>query len=163
MNINKFTQKSVEAVNGCQSVCLEYGNQQIEAMHLLYSLINIDDSLIAKLLQKMGVDFATFWAGRVQDEGGSLLVARVVPEDDLAKVARLDVTGTSDAGSVPVLVRRVYVTMAVCKQLPHELEQHQHRLLRDTTVLPAELCGAFPLVRRSDALTVVEWGGTEVS
>ena len=60
MNINKFTQKSVEAVNGCQSVCLEYGNQQIEAMHLLYSLINIDDSLIAKLLQKMGVDLAAF-------------------------------------------------------------------------------------------------------
>ena len=60
MNINKFTQKSVEAVNGCQSVCLEYGNQQIEAMHLLYSLINIDDSLIAKLLQKMGADLAAF-------------------------------------------------------------------------------------------------------
>ena len=58
MNINKFTQKSVEAVNGCQSVCLEYGNQQIEAMHLMYSLINIDDSLIAKLLQKMGIDLA---------------------------------------------------------------------------------------------------------
>ena len=60
MNINKFTQKSAEAVNGCQSVCLEYGNQQIEAMHLLYSLINIDDSLIAKLLQKMGIDLAAF-------------------------------------------------------------------------------------------------------
>ena len=58
MNINKFTQKSAEAVNGCQSVCLEYGNQQIEAMHLMYSLINIDDSLIAKLLQKMGIDLA---------------------------------------------------------------------------------------------------------
>ena len=60
MNINKFTQKSAEAVNGCQSVCLEYGNQQIEAMHLMYSLINIDDSLIAKLLQKMGIDLAAF-------------------------------------------------------------------------------------------------------
>ena len=60
MNINKFTQKSVEAVNGCQSVCLEYGNQQIEAMHLMYSLINIDDSLIAKLLQKMGIDLTAF-------------------------------------------------------------------------------------------------------
>ena len=47
-------------MNGCQSVCLEYGNQQIEAMHLMYSLINIDDSLIAKLLQKMGIDLAAF-------------------------------------------------------------------------------------------------------
>ena len=38
MNINKFTQRSIEAVNGCESVATEYGNQQIEQAHLLYSL-----------------------------------------------------------------------------------------------------------------------------
>ncbi len=58
MNINKFTQKSVEAVNGCEKIGLEYGNQQIEQEHLLLSLLNVDDSLIEKLLQKMGVDTA---------------------------------------------------------------------------------------------------------
>ena len=60
MNINKFTQKSIEAVNGCEKVALEYGNQQVEQAHLLMSLLSIDDSLIDKLLQKMGVDTAAF-------------------------------------------------------------------------------------------------------
>ena len=60
MNIQKFTQKSVEAVNGCEKIGMEYGNQQIEATHLVYSLVTIDDSLIAKLLQKMGVNLESF-------------------------------------------------------------------------------------------------------
>ncbi|MCR5161659.1 MAG: ATP-dependent Clp protease ATP-binding subunit, partial [Lachnospiraceae bacterium] len=60
MNINKFTQKSIEAVQGCESVASEYGNQQIEQAHLLYSLLNLDDSLIKKLFQKMSVDTDTF-------------------------------------------------------------------------------------------------------
>ena len=60
MNIQKFTQKSVEAVNGCEKLGLEYGNQQIEAAHLVYSLVTVEDSLIAKLLQKMGVNLESF-------------------------------------------------------------------------------------------------------
>ena len=60
MNINKFTQRSIEAVNGCESVATEYGNQQIEQAHLLYSLLSIEDSLIAKLLQRMNIDTANF-------------------------------------------------------------------------------------------------------
>lgn len=55
MNINKFTQKSMEAVNNCQKIAMDHGNQQIEQLHLLYSLLTIDDSLIEKLLTKMGV------------------------------------------------------------------------------------------------------------
>ena len=55
MNINKFTQKSIEAINNCQNIISEYGNQYVEQVHLLYSLITIDDSLIAQLLKKMGV------------------------------------------------------------------------------------------------------------
>ncbi len=62
MNINKFTQRSIEAVNGCESVASEYGNQQIEQAHLLYSLLTIDESLIRKLLQKMNVDTDAFTA-----------------------------------------------------------------------------------------------------
>ena len=60
MNIQKFTQKSVEAVNGCEKLGLEYGNQQIEAAHLVYSLVTVEDSLIAKLLQKMEVNLESF-------------------------------------------------------------------------------------------------------
>ena len=60
MNINKFTQKSIEAINNCQNIISEYGNQYVEQVHLLYSLITIDDSLIAQLLKKMGVPMDQF-------------------------------------------------------------------------------------------------------
>ena len=55
MNIDKFTQKSIEAINGCESVASDYGNQEIEEEHLLYSLLTIDDSLILKLIEKMEI------------------------------------------------------------------------------------------------------------
>lgn len=53
MNINKFTQKSMEAVQDCEKLAYEYGNQQIEQEHLLYSLLTLEDSLIRKLMVKM--------------------------------------------------------------------------------------------------------------
>ena len=55
MNINKFTQKSMEAVQNCEKYAYEYGNQQIEQEHLFYSLLTLDDSLILKLLTKTGI------------------------------------------------------------------------------------------------------------
>ena len=55
MNIDKFTQKSIEAINGCERVASDYGNQEIEEEHLLYSLLTIDDSLILKLIEKMEI------------------------------------------------------------------------------------------------------------
>ncbi|MEE0672231.1 MAG: ATP-dependent chaperone ClpB [Enterocloster sp.] len=55
MNINKFTQKSMEAVQNCEKLAYEYGNQQIDQPHLLYSLLALEDSLIMKLITKMGI------------------------------------------------------------------------------------------------------------
>ena len=55
MNINKFTQKSMEAVQNCEKLAYEYGNQQIDEQHLLYSLLTLEDSLILKLITKMGI------------------------------------------------------------------------------------------------------------
>ncbi|WP_294152042.1 ATP-dependent chaperone ClpB [uncultured Clostridium sp.] len=55
MNINKFTQKSLEAVQNTEKLAYEYGNQQIDQEHLLLSLLTIDDSLISKLVTKMGI------------------------------------------------------------------------------------------------------------
>ena len=60
MNINKFTQKSMEAVQGCEKLAYEYGNQEIDQEHFLYSLLNIEDSLIAGLIEKMGIDRNVF-------------------------------------------------------------------------------------------------------
>jgi len=55
MNINKFTQKSIQAVQNCEKVAYDYGNQEVAQEHLLYSLIIQEDSLILKLLEKMGI------------------------------------------------------------------------------------------------------------
>jgi len=56
MNINRFTQKSMEAVNACEKIAYDFGNQEIEQEHLLYSLLTMEDSLVAKLIGKMGID-----------------------------------------------------------------------------------------------------------
>ena len=60
MNIQKFTQKSIEAINECQKVANEYGNQVIDTEHLLYALLTQEDSLIGKLAEKMGIDQEAF-------------------------------------------------------------------------------------------------------
>ncbi|WP_349944884.1 ATP-dependent chaperone ClpB [Lacrimispora sp. BS-2] len=60
MNINKFTQKSMEAVQNCEKLAYEYGNQQIEQEHMLYSLLTIEDSLILKLITKMNIQKEQF-------------------------------------------------------------------------------------------------------
>ena len=59
MNINKFTQSSMAAVQGCEKVAMDYGNQEVEQEHLLYALLTIDDSLILKLFEKMGISKET--------------------------------------------------------------------------------------------------------
>ncbi len=60
MNIEKFTQNSIKAVNECEKLAYEYGNQEISQVHLLYSLLTIEDSLILKLVEKMGIEKQTF-------------------------------------------------------------------------------------------------------
>ena len=60
MNINKFTQKSIEAVNQCEKIAYDYAHQEIDQEHFLYSLLTVDDSLIASLLEKMNIQKDTF-------------------------------------------------------------------------------------------------------
>lgn len=62
MNINKFTQKSMEAVQNCEKLAYEYGHQEIDQEHFLYSILTIDDSLIRKLLEKMDINTDVFEA-----------------------------------------------------------------------------------------------------
>ena len=88
MNISKFTQKSMQAVEGCEKLAYEYGNQEIEQEHLLYSLLTIDDSLILKLIEKMEINTAYFLnkveeavGKRVKVQGGKVYVGQ-----DLNKV-----------------------------------------------------------------------------
>ncbi|MGN1159798.1 MAG: ATP-dependent chaperone ClpB [Lachnospiraceae bacterium] len=88
MNISKFTQKSIQAVEQCEKLAYEYGNQEIEQEHLLYSLLTIEDSLILKLIEKMEIQTEHFLnrakqavEKRVKVQGGQLLVGQ-----DLNKV-----------------------------------------------------------------------------
>ena len=81
MNISKFTQKSMEAVERCQKLAYEYGNQEIEQEHLLYSLLTIEDSLILSLIEKMEIHKEHFvdrvenaLSRRVKVQGGELRV-----------------------------------------------------------------------------------------
>ena len=60
MNIQKFTQKSVEAINNCQKIASDYGNQEVDCEHFLLALLSLDESLIANLLEKMGTDVKSF-------------------------------------------------------------------------------------------------------
>ena len=60
MNINRFTQKSVESINNSQKIAMDHGNQALEPVHLLLSLIDVEDSLSEKLLQKMGIPLDAF-------------------------------------------------------------------------------------------------------
>ena len=65
MNISKFTQKSIQAVNDCEKLAYEYGNQEIEQEHLLYSLLTQEDSLILKLIEKMEIQ-PQYFVNRVE-------------------------------------------------------------------------------------------------
>ena len=81
MNIQKFTQKSVEAINDCEKLAYEYGNQEIEQEHLLVALLQQEDGLILKLIEKMEIDKEHFLENakrhlqaRVKVSGGQVYV-----------------------------------------------------------------------------------------
>ena len=62
MNMNQFTQKSLEAVQSAQTIAQQYGNQQIEQAHFLYALLEQENGLIPQLLANMGITFPSFEA-----------------------------------------------------------------------------------------------------
>ena len=83
MNINKFTQKSLQAVQDCEKIAMDYGNQEIEQEHLLYALLTQDDGLIPKMIEKMGLDIGVVMqrveqaiAGRTKVQGGKQYVGQ---------------------------------------------------------------------------------------
>ena len=97
MNISKFTQNSIQAVDRCEKLAYEYGNQEIEQEHLLYSLLTIEDSLILKLIEKMEIQKEYFvnrvkqaLEKRVKVQGGQIYIGQylnkvLVSAEDEAK------------------------------------------------------------------------------
>ena len=95
MNMNQFTQKSLEAVQSAQSIAQEYGNQQIEQAHLLYALLRQENGLIPQLLTHMGITVPSFEAA-----------VRKEVED----LPRVTISGGREAG-------KVYIAPGVDKAL----------------------------------------------
>ena len=83
MNINKFTQNSIQALNACEKIAYDYGNQEIAQEHLLYALVTQENSLILKLLEKMGFQ-SNLFVNTVEDainkrpkvQGGKVFVGQ---------------------------------------------------------------------------------------
>jgi len=83
MNIQKFTQKSIEAINACEKLAYEYGNQEIEQEHLLVALLTQEDGLIGKLIEKMEINREHFTENairhlnaRVKVSGGQIYMGK---------------------------------------------------------------------------------------
>ena len=83
MNIQKFTQKSIEAINACEKIAMDYGNQEIEQEHLLMALLRQENGLIPSLISKMNIDVAQFTnavdaalQARVKVQGGELRIGQ---------------------------------------------------------------------------------------
>lgn len=83
MNIQKFTQKSIEAINACEKLAMDYGNQEIEQEHLLMALLRQENGLIPSLISKMNIDVAQFTnavdaalQARVKVQGGDLRIGQ---------------------------------------------------------------------------------------
>ncbi|MBC5668233.1 ATP-dependent chaperone ClpB [Eubacterium sp. BX4] len=85
MNISKFTQKSVEAIQNCEKIAGEYGNQEIDQEHLLLALVSLEDSLIIKLIEKMEIQ-PEYFKNRVEDyiakrpkvQGGNMYMSQAL-------------------------------------------------------------------------------------
>ncbi len=85
MNIQKFTQKSIEAINNCEKLAYEYGNQEIEQEHLLVALMQQEDGLIPKMIEKMEINTAHFSENavrqlekRVKVSGGQVYIGQAL-------------------------------------------------------------------------------------
>ncbi len=85
MNIGKFTQKSIQAIQNCEKIASDYGNQEIDQEHLIYALIQLEDSLILKLIEKMEIQPEHF-RDRVEDyinkkakvQGGNMYMSQAL-------------------------------------------------------------------------------------
>lgn len=113
MNISKFTKKSVEAIEQCEKLAYEYGNQEIGQEHLLYSLLTEDDSLILKLISRMEIQ-KEYFTDRAEEalkkcvkvQGGNLHIS-----NDLNKVLISAEDESKAMGDEYVSVEHIFLTL----------------------------------------------------
>ena len=137
MNITKFTQKSIEILNNLEKIAYDFGNQEIAQEHLLYGMLTIEDSLIAKLLQKMEIDSAVFQAQveglikkRPKVEGGQVYIG-----NDLNKVLVYAENEAQAMGDEYVSVEHLFLSLlrkpsSEVKNLLKEFQIDRERFLQ---------------------------------
>lgn len=113
MNISKFTQNSIQAVENCEKLAYEYGHQEIDVEHLLYSLLTLEDSLIRKLLEKQEINTEVFEAQvkgllnkRPKVSGGQIYIS-----SDLNKVLIYAENEAKQMGDAYVSVEHLFLSM----------------------------------------------------
>lgn len=113
MNINKFTQNSMQAVQDCEKLAYEYGHQEIDVEHLLYCLLSLEDSLIKKLLEKMEINSEVFLAQvkgllnkRPKVSGGQVYIS-----NDLNKILIYAEDEAKKMGDSYVSVEHLFLSM----------------------------------------------------
>ena len=113
MNINKFTQQSMQAINDCMSLAVKYGNQEIEQEHLLFALLELDNSLIKSLIEKMEINVEHFCdraeksiEKRVKVQGGETYVGA-----DLNKALTMAEDEMKAMGDEYVAVEHLFLAM----------------------------------------------------
>ena len=135
MNMNQFTQKSLEAVQNAQTIAQEYGNQQIEQEHLFYSLLTLDDSLILKLLTKMGISKELITNEAQQKLAGLPKVSgssQVYISNDLNKVLINAEDESKAMGDEYVSVEHIFLSMLKYADRTMKELFRQYGITRDT-------------------------------
>ena len=149
MNISKFTQKSMQAVERCEKLAYEFGNQEIEQEHLLYGLLTIDDSLIAKLIEKMEIQLSYFMdrceqalSKRVKVQGGQVYVGK-----DLNTVLIHAEDEAKQMGDEYVSVEHLFLSMI--RQPNREVKE----IFREYGITRERFLQALPTVRGNQKVT----------
>ena len=113
MDAEKFTKKSLAVIENCEKLAYEYNNQEIDQEHLLYSLVNVDDSLIAKLIEKMEINLEHFAgeaerlvAYRPKVSGGKLFTS-----NDFNKTLMMSEDEAKSLGDTFVSVEHIFLAI----------------------------------------------------
>ncbi len=149
MNINKFTQKSLQAVNDLEKTAYEFGNQEVEQEHLLYALMNQEDSLIKKLIEKMEIQ-PQYFANSVESaiekrpkvSGGKLYIG-----NDLNKVLITAEDEAKNMGDEYVSVEHLFLAMI------HHPSRTVKDLFREYGITSERFLQALSTVRGNQRVT----------
>ncbi len=133
MNIQKFTQKSMEAVQGCEKLAYDYGNQEIEQEHLLVALLQQQDGLIPQLIQKMEIDLEHFTDNAIRhlEAGTKVSGGQVFVGKDLNQVLIHAEDEAKAMGDEYVSVEHLFLSMIRYENKAIKEIFHEYGITRD--------------------------------